>query len=193
MGLFEEVEGGVDFGVDEVAGVNLVGEPGVDLGKGNFVDGDLFIAVGGGVAALGKSCSADELDAFVGEAGGGGAFGKEFDVVGPPAGFFEELALGGELPGFGFLAGLVADEAGGDFDDGLLEWDAELGDEEDVVVGGECGDADGGLAADAAGVFPAVVVAEFEEFAAVEGSVGHEVASCAGKIRNPKSENLGAL
>jgi hypothetical protein len=175
VGQFEEVEGGVDFGVDEVAGVDLVGEPGVDLGEGDFVKGDLFIAVGGGAAAFLEAGGADELDAFVGEAGGGGAFGEEFDVVGPPAGFFEEFALGGELPGFGFLAALVADEAGGDFDDGLLEGDAELGDEEDVVVGGEGGDANGGLAADAVGVFPVVVLAEFEELAAVEGGVGHIV------------------
>jgi hypothetical protein len=173
----EEVECGVDFGVDEVAGVDFVGEPGVDFGEGDFVEGDLFVAVGGGVAAFLEVGGADELDAFVGEAGGGGAFGEEFDVFGPPAGFFEEFALGGELPGFGFLTGFVADEAGGNFDDGLLEGDAELGDEEDIVVRGEGGDADGGLAADAVGVFPVVVLAEFEEFAAVEGEVGHRAHS----------------
>ena len=96
----EEIEGGVDFGVDEVAFTEFLGEPGVDFGERDFVEGDLFVAVGGGRAFFGEVSGADEFDAFGGEAGGGGAFGEEFDFFGVPAGFLEKFALGGELPGF---------------------------------------------------------------------------------------------
>ena len=59
----EEVEGGPDFGVDEGAFLFAGLQPFVNGCERDFVDGDLFIAVGFLVAGFGEAGGADKDDA----------------------------------------------------------------------------------------------------------------------------------
>ncbi len=106
---------------------------------------------------------------FRSHSGGGGGGEDGVDGLGEVAGFFEELAGCGVGEGFVLEVCFVADEAGGDFDDGISDGDAELFDEDDflLVCDGEDGHAGGRVGA--ADVVPAAGAVEAEPFGFVEG------------------------
>lgn len=79
----------------------------------------------------------EKMDEFRGHPGGGRAGNQRGDGPGVIAGFFKQLAAGGFRQGFSGVLGFVADESGGDFDHELLDRDAELLDEDNLIFRGD--------------------------------------------------------
>lgn len=82
------------------------------------------------------------MDELGGQAGGGGSGEQRLDGSGAVAGFLQQFAGRGFGEGFAEMLFLIADDAGGDFDDAALDGEAELLDEDDFLLRGDGEDAD---------------------------------------------------
>jgi hypothetical protein len=144
-----EPEGGVDFEVDHFPGGFLGVEPLPELRERNVMDGDVFPGDAATLGLAGEAGGLEEVDEFRGETCGGGGGNEFLDLIGAIAGFFEQFAAGCFCERFAEMLGFIADDSGWDFDDGFLDGDAELFNEDDFVLrsDGEDADAIGGLGA----------------------------------------------
>lgn len=134
QGALCEIQARVYFQIDVFSRDALIGQP---LGRvvDRYLQGlDIFGMISAAGACFGESGREKKGDALVGQARRRGAFEGVGHVFGFVAGLFEQFAMGGALEGFVFLAGDVTGEAGGSFDDGVVERRAVLLDEDDAVV-----------------------------------------------------------
>ena len=176
---------GVDFEVDGAAFPLAVGKPGAQVVERDEVDADLLAvgaAAGSGAGEVGGEVEVGELAGHPGGGGGGEQFRHACGMV---AGFLEEFAPGGFGEGFAAMGGFVADETGGDFDDGFLDGDAELLDENHFAGGSDGEDADTGLGVGALDKVPVADAIDAEPGGFEEGFyLGHT--ECL-----PKTEDQG--
>lgn len=121
------------------------GKPGAQVVERDEVDADVFAVGAAAGSGAGEAGGEVEVGELAGHPGGGGR-GEQFrHACGMVAGFFEEFAPGGVGEGFAAMGGFVADQTGGDFDDGFLDGDAELLDENHFAGRSDGEDADTGL------------------------------------------------